>query len=1359
MNRTDLRSSAAYTLFLMLLLPTLSNGQTDLQKREFFESRIRPVLIEHCYKCHNSHGKKEGDLAVDSKQGMLTGGFNGPVIDMENTEASTLLQALRHENDLRMPKDGPKLSNQVIADFQKWIEDGGFDPRNTAPTAKELDSVISWEAVRERRSQWWSFRPISDPTPPAVPSNSNHPVDLFIRQRLQQKSLPAAGPADSGTLLRRLSFALTGLPPTLEQIGKYGESLVDEKYEALVDELLASPRFGERWARHWMDVIRFTDSHGSEGDPSIPFTYRYRDYLIRAFNQDISYLQLVREHIAGDLLENPRFNPEATLNESLIGAGHYRFVPHGFSPVDPVAEMLTFNDNQVDVVSKAFLGLTISCARCHNHKFDAISQADYYRFFGIFDNLRPALRVADSRDVLERNKAKLTNLKKEIKAKLVQKWLQTTDQLAELMRRDRSAGIWAEQIEAAKEQANTSPLFEFQQLQGLQGDALQTRWTQLQNDWQASIDKEKAFYAQDFGQRWDLSDPQQAAEWVTTGNGSLHQVSPAGMFSILVDGEQIVDNIHEGGLYTHGLSTRHSGILQSPEFPVDFQKMWFRYAGTGGSRGRPAVENYPRVLGLLYNGNEPKGITPQWQQHDMVFFTDNSVHFELATAYDLPIERKSNDRSWWGITDFVVTREGQQPPVELPNRLAALFSEDLSSHDDLINAYQLSLKTAILAWSRDDLTDQQARFLGFFVRTNLLPNQLSNVPEVAELVEQYRGIDRALPIPTRVPGVIDRHGVDHPLWKRGNPQTPGDNVPRGFLEVFGDSRYDTNSSGRLELANDLVNPDNPLVGRVIANRIWHYLFGRGIVSTPDNFGRLGQKPTHPQLLDYLVRYMAKHEWSFKQTIKHIVLSDTFRQSSVNEKTDSDQATTMLAKFPIHRLDAEAIRDSLLHSSGLLEQRMYEGSVGGGSNRRSIYVVIARNNIDPFMRAFDFPDPTTTMGARNTTNVPAQSLTLLNNELVINRARTFADSALNDPDLTEAKDKINHMFLRALSRPATVQELAASEDYINSLIRDNQQQADEILKLDGLLKTATKHRQDIVTPVRERLMQAAKKGEQPQAEVPAPLHAWNFSEGEDVLADTVSGLKLKLLNGAFLRDGALTLKGGNAYAQSGTLNIDVGEKTLAAVVQLDNLDQRGGGVVNIQSTNGLVFDAIVYGERDSRLWMPGSNGFVRTQRVDGPAESAALSQAVHIAITYKKDGTITMFRNGEPYGKPYVSSGLHSYKGNDSNINLGLRHSPPGGNHNLTGKIFRAELYNQVLSEEALKGLATGQSFFISQKLIREALSDAQLAQVDALTQQIEKMHNTLAEMRRPASNIDPTRQAWHDFAQSLFNLKEFIFIR
>ncbi len=1360
MRRLDLVKSSILLVLVFSFVPALSHAQSDLQKQEFFEANIRPVLIEHCYQCHNSHGTKEGDLAVDFKQGLLIGGFNGPAIDLTDANGSTLLQALRHENDLRMPKDGPKLSKQVITNFKKWIEDGAFDPRDTAPTAKELDAVISWEAVRERRSKWWSFQPVTDPSPPEVGSTSNHPVDLFIQQRLRDEGLPIADPANPITLLRRTTFALTGLAPTIEQIEKYGKDLSDEKYEALVDELLASPRFGERWARHWMDVIRFTDSHGSEGDPSIPFTFRYRDYLIRAFNQDISYLQLVREHIAGDLLEKPRFNQGMTLNESLIGTGHYRFVPHGFSPVDPVAEMLTFNDNQVDVVSKAFLGLTISCARCHNHKFDAISQADYFRFFGIFDNLRPALRSADTPEVLDRDKGKLTKLKNEIKAGLAQTWLQTADQLLGLLGPDTAQPeLWTQQIEAAKDNANTSPLYEFQQLRGLQGDSLGARWKELQDEWKAAKLKEDNFFAQDLGQRWDLGDPQQAAEWVKTGNGSLHEVSAPGMFSVLVDGDQIIDNIHEGGIYTHGLSTRHNGILQSPEFPVDFEKMWFRYSGVGGVRGRPAVENYPRVLGLLYNGNEPKGITPQWQQHDMVFFTNNSVHFELATAYDLPIERKSNDRSWWGITDFVVTKEGQQAPSATPNRLAALYHGEITSLDSIIKAYRDTLKAAIRAWTNNTLNDQQARFLGFFVRSNLLPNQLSDNSEIAALVNQYRAIDQTLPIPTRVPGVIDRRGVDHPLWVRGNPKTEGNKIPRGFLEVFGKSHYETTGSGRLELAKDLTNPENPLVGRVITNRIWHYLFGRGIVPTPDNFGRLGQKPSHPQLLDYLVQYMAKHHWSFKQTIKHIVLSDTFRQSSVNDKTDSDQASVMLAQFPINRLDAESIRDSILQSAGILEDRMYEGSAAGGSSRRSIYVVIARNNIDPFMRTFDFPDPATTMGARNTTNVPAQSLTLLNNEQVINRAKLFADSAFNNQALAEPADKINHMFLRALSRPATPQELVASEEFINSLILDNQEQASEVSELNDMLDSFLKQRNAIIEPIRKQLMEEVKNGDKPQAEVPQPLHIWNFREGDDVLKDTVNGLRLSLHNGALIEGGALALKGGNAYARSGALTKDVAEKTLSAVVQLDNLDQKGGGVINIQTTNGIIFDAIVYGERDSRLWMPGSNGFARTEHVAGPAEEAALTQPVHLAITYKKDGSIAMFRNGEPYGKPYVSSGLQTYQGTNSIINLGLRHSPPGGNHNLTGKIFRAALYDQILSENAIKGLATGESFFVSEKLIREALTETQLNQIDVLAQQIDNLQSTLAGMRRPETNVTPTRQAWHDFAQSLFNLKEFIFIR
>ena len=272
--------------------------------------------------------------------------------------------------------------------------------------------------------------------------------------------------------------------------------------------------------------------------------------------------------------------------------------------------------------------------------------------------------------------------------------------------------------------------------------------------------------------------------------------------------------------------------------------------------------------------------------------------------------------------------------------------------------------------------------------------------------------------------------------------------------------------------------------------------------------------------------------------------------------------------------------------------MYEGSANGASNRRSIYVVIARNNIDPFLRAFDFPDPTTTMGARNTTNVPAQSLTLLNNEQVISRARLFADSVFSNADLSTDTDKINNMFLRALGRNATTEEVAASRQYLEALIRDIEEQEAEIVKLNEFLDTASKQRESILAPIRQRLTEAAMKDNNKRA----PTCAW-VRGGEEGLTDQINGLKLDLINGAHIADGALILKSPRAFARSGKVSKDVSEKTLAAVVQLDNLDQQGGGVINIQSSNGIIFDAIVYGERDSRLWMPGSNGFVRTQRVN------------------------------------------------------------------------------------------------------------------------------------------------------------------
>ncbi|HSG68891.1 MAG TPA: DUF1549 domain-containing protein, partial [Planctomycetaceae bacterium] len=343
---------------------------------EFFESRIRPVLAQDCYECHRTGKKMKGGLALDHRQAILNGGDSGRVIEPGNPANSLLVKAIRHEiEDLEMPKNGAKLDEAVIADFEKWIRLGAPDPRNEPASDVEIATDTEWKSVLERRKNWWSFQMPRESTVPAMgASGSELPVDRFIDAKLAEAGLVPMQRADKRTLIRRLSFALKGLPPKPEEIDAFLRDGDPQAYERLVDDYLASPRFGERWARHWMDWIRYADSHGSEGDPMIPNAWRYRDYLIRALNADVSYNQLVREHLAGDLLPNPRINTELGLNESAIGPAQLRMVFHGFAPTDALDELVKFSDDQINVISKAFMGLTVSCARCHNHKFDPISQ-------------------------------------------------------------------------------------------------------------------------------------------------------------------------------------------------------------------------------------------------------------------------------------------------------------------------------------------------------------------------------------------------------------------------------------------------------------------------------------------------------------------------------------------------------------------------------------------------------------------------------------------------------------------------------------------------------------------------------------------------------------------------------------------------------------------------------------------------------------------------------------------------------------------------------------------------------------------------------------------------------------------------
>ena len=523
---------------------TLSSAQVT-----FFETRIRPVLAQDCYECHSSSGaKRKGGLALDHRRALMKGGNSGPVIVPGDPKASLLMRAIHHEDeDLKMPKAGAKLEDWVLADFQEWITMGAPDPREKPPSKETISRDTEWEAVMERRKRWWSFQPLRESTLNDLPGEDHtHPIDRFILAKLDEAKLEPAAPADPNTLLRRLSFVLRGLPPTQEELTGFAEDPSPEAYASLVSRFLDSPGFGERWARHWMDWIRYADSHGSEGDPSIPYAWRYRDYLIRALNGDVPYDQLVREHLAGDLLESPRINPDLGLNESAIGPAHLRMVFHGFAPTDALDEQVRFTDDQINVVSQAFLGLTVSCARCHDHKFDPISQRDFYGWYGIFASCPPASITIDApSDKTIATRISLKALKAEIRSGLIQAWMK---QLPDLEERLAEGGELDEAIEGAVESGDL--------LHPLRAARENGNAEKIIGIWRTNTSNKNN--ANSVSKEWNFKSTKDLDNWKRDGN-SASRVSQSGVFAIAADGENVVTGIYPAGAYSTSLATRIPG--------------------------------------------------------------------------------------------------------------------------------------------------------------------------------------------------------------------------------------------------------------------------------------------------------------------------------------------------------------------------------------------------------------------------------------------------------------------------------------------------------------------------------------------------------------------------------------------------------------------------------------------------------------------------------------------------------------------------------------------------------------------------------------------------------------------------------
>lgn len=1334
---------------------TPSSQSLTADEEAFFEARIRPVLVEHCYECHNSGDAAEGDLALDWKTPLRRGGQSGELLG----EDALLLKVLRHEIDgLEMPEGGTRLSERVIADFETWVRQGAPDPRRHPPSDQELAAATSWESIRAKRSRWWSFQPIREVRPeriepsPASAADANPPqaaIDCFIQRQLDRAGLIAAPPASRTTWLRRVTLALTGLPPQPEQLDAFLQDHQPGARARVVDRLLESPHFGERWARHWMDWVRYAESHGSEGDPRIVGAEHYRDYLIRALNEDVPYDQLVREHVAGDLLPNPRLNDSLGINESLIGTAHWRMVFHGFAPTDALDEKVRFTDDAINVFSKAFMGLTVSCARCHDHKFDPISQADYYALFGVLASTRPGRAVMETAQRQQQQTEPLQGLRESLQRAIVQDWETALVQepLGGRSETERPQRLLDLLVPTDGEEQEETPDLLWQHLSAKLEDYQRQR---------------AEFETQSTERDWDLGQNADFAQWFGYGEGTRLGTRETAAVMVVPERPERI-RVMPKAFLSNFLSSKHAARLTSPDILLDRKwVLWLQVAGGGQAMARYVVQNYPRN-GTVYPVESlasEQDADWHWLKFDLGYWQGDKVHIELTAALDAPLLAKNQPRSWFGIRRALLLPAEATPPPSptmeyLEPLLAAANAANPPKHwRDWSAVVQSALRDALQGLQAGTASDAQAALLDRAIRVGWLPRTPTELPQAGKLLQAYERKETEVEVGTRVPTLAEWQGTDSPLFQRGDHRRPEQPIPRRFLEVIDDRPFASQLSGRLELAQALLSESNPLTARVLVNRLWHHLFGRGLVETPDNFGRLGSPPTHPELLDYLaLRFRREHQWSLKSMLREMVLSETFGRDSSSEAEAVDPDNTLLAHYPVRRLDAEVIRDSMLQAAGSLDTQMFGPAVSGDRPRRSVYVRVIRNDLDPFLSAFDAPVPFSATGRRSETNVPAQALMLMNSPQVRNWAESFgrAASQRSAEQGRGTEHALVWMWRVALGRPPGKSELQQSREYLQGVqahYEGTRRRAHEIrLGLQDV-------QQDLIAildPVRERVVPQQALDRDSEANRPSPPEAeWLF----DSLQDAVGSAELTLKGTARLEGGALVLDG-QGWAESVALSALslIGTKTFEVLVELDDVQQRGGAAFSLQDLSGQTFDALVFGERQPAQWLAGSNFFTRTQDFGGPPEMQ--TARVHFVLSYREDGTVQAFRNGQPYGETYRTQ-LQAFEGRQSRFLFGLRHGKSAqGNRTLRGKLLEARFYKVALNADEARAAWERTTQHVSDEQVLALLRPEQRSAVATLREQRDAMQQELDQLRLPEH---PT-QAWTDLAHALFNMKEFIYVR
>jgi hypothetical protein len=924
----------------------------------FFESKIRPVLVEHCYECHAA-GAKElgGSLMVDSRNAMLEGGESGPIVVAGDPDASLLIQALRHDG-LEMPPETP-LPESVINDFVRWIKRGAMDPRDGRPTRATVSG--------DDRESLWSFLPRKQHDTPRAsnPSWPRDPIDNFALARIDSAGLFPTRDADPRTLVRRLYFDLIGLPPTFDQVERFAERCDQNRQEAvrrLVDELLASPAFGQHWGKHWLDVARYGESNGDDGlgrNASFPHAWRYRDYVVDALNNDVPYDRFVTEQIAGDLLPA---KDAAERNRQLTATG---FLAIGSKPAKAMNNNFAMDvvDDQINVVCTAVMGLSVACARCHDHKHDPIPTRDYYAIAGIFSSTETLYGLA-ANEKLTAPPTPLHELR--------------SDWQADEKPIDRSV----------------TPVFPAGYCSAIDnlGPAIHLS---LGSEPQAvKVQAKKAIYT-----------PTDYAE--VEGASFDGKLSSSGDYSVGFWFNNRMGNDQRA--ITAYLFSR--GKLGDKQLPGD-------HLGIGGT-------HEPSRTGKLF------------------IFNGNQAKVSVAGSTVIPPD------TW---NHIAIVRAGQRVVIYL-NGVREIETELKPTFGDSTD-FRLANRS-------DNFSPLTGNVAEFAIFARALSDQEATTLHAASGQPKGRRTEVALAMGVRE----KKQPANAKIHINGDGKKLGPEVPRGFLtahrevaaSISGEDKLQqwqttvqTPKSGRSELAAWLTRSDHPQTARVLVNRVWQHLFGRGIVVSSDDFGVYGARPTHPHLLDHLAERMVDQGWSIKQLIRTIVLSRTYGLSSDCDESllVADPENIWMARHSRRRLDAEPLRDSMLVSSGALDRQLGQGSVIGESdvlinwppgeasnlhrpsNLRSVYLCRLRHAPPPELAAFDLPDGIAVAGVRAATTLPTQALFLLNSEFVVAQSRQLARMVVAGSMAGDSR--VTEVFRRTLQRDPTKTESNHALDHVQSV---------------------------------------------------------------------------------------------------------------------------------------------------------------------------------------------------------------------------------------------------------------------------------------------------------------------------------------